>query len=94
MRKIEIELSEREHANLELLLGYAMGAAHEAGMREFYRQFTHITNRLNEANPDFIPYVLPRYYLQERDEDHESWWAARPGCETRILPGTSEEGGA
>ena len=77
MKKIEVELSEREYTNLLLLLGFAVGAAEREGMREFYRQFTHLANRLLENNPEFMPIELPRYAYQQRDEDHERWWNAR-----------------
>lgn len=77
MKKIEAELSEREYTNLLLLLGYAAGAAERDGLREFYRQFIHLANRLLENQSDFTPIELPHYAFQERDEDHERWWSQR-----------------
>lgn len=57
---IDVELAPAEHVALLLLCGYACGAADNMGDRSLFASFLHITNRLNESNPNFKPYEIPR----------------------------------
>lgn len=53
------ELDDVQYSTLNLALGYATGAAKRDGNDMLADSFTRLTNKLNENNPDFTPYVVP-----------------------------------
>jgi len=54
------ELSDDEHSLLLTMCGYATGTAARDGNRKPRNAFLRLTNKLNEGNPHYVPYEIPR----------------------------------
>jgi hypothetical protein len=50
------ELNAEEFETLLIMCGYATGAAAEKGDSFFVDRFLRLVNKLNECNPQFVPY--------------------------------------
>ena len=51
-----IQLNERDFGTLLLCLGYAMASAQQAMNYDLAERFTNLANRINEGDPNYIPY--------------------------------------
>lgn len=56
--RVTIEMSEEEHDRLICMMGYAVGAAMRQDS-DLGWGWIRLVNRLNEGNPDFVPYKIP-----------------------------------
>jgi hypothetical protein len=54
----EITLSRDDYNSLIFALGYAMGAAMKENETKMANSFIALVNRINEGNPDYIPYKV------------------------------------
>jgi hypothetical protein len=57
---IDVQLSRDEYDAMLLMCGFACGAASQLQERGMLKSFVHLTNRLNEWNPNFKAYEIPK----------------------------------
>lgn len=55
-----IELTDDEFSQLLLMCGYAAGAAAKGEERLLAYSFIHLANRINQNNPNWTPYEIPK----------------------------------
>jgi hypothetical protein len=59
---VNITLTLEEMANLNFLLGLAMGTAKRENMTDLFWTATKMVNKINATHPDFHPYAVPEAY--------------------------------
>lgn len=57
--RVTLEMSDSEFQTLNLVIGFATGAATRQGDLEFAYRLLRFVNRLNATNPHFTPYEIP-----------------------------------
>ena len=57
--RVKIDISEEEYTSLLMVIGYAAGSA--ANKSTFY-MCIKIANVINEGNPRYTPYEIPKEY--------------------------------